>query len=109
MRNTIGDVGTEQWTFTTRQDGRLISEQKLHDPFLHSTTTIAISRWDLFKALFRRQFITKIEVSLRSSEGMQRRIMTMDPDEIVAESKQILEDRRHPARSSDTMKFHSGN
>jgi hypothetical protein len=108
MRNIVGDPGTEQWTITVKRDGVLVGEQKLHDPFLHNTTTIAISRWDLFKALFRKQFLTKIEVSLRATEGMQRRIMMMDPHEVAAESEAILEERKHPS-VSNVMKFHSGN
>ena len=108
MRNSIGDTGTEQWILTTKRDGELIREQKLHDPFLHSTTTIGISRWDLFKAIFCKQFEIKIQVSLDASEGMQRRIMMMDPDEVTAETKQILEERQRPL-AGNAMKFHSGN
>jgi hypothetical protein len=89
----LGETGTEQFTIETRQDGKLIRSRAIHDPFLHNTTTIAISRWDLFKALFRKQFITKIEVSVRGSEGVQRAIMMLDPQALAAETKAILEDR----------------
>ena len=89
----LGENGTEQFTIETRQDGKLIRSQAIHDPFLHSTTTIAISRWDLFKALFRKQFVTKIEVSVRGSEGVQRAIMMLDPKQLQAETEQIFADR----------------
>jgi hypothetical protein len=90
----LGEAGTEQFTIETRQDGELIRSQPIHDPFLHSTTTIAISRRDLFKALFRKQFSTKIEVSVRGTEGVQRAIMMLDPKELQAETSRILDDRR---------------
>jgi len=90
----LGKTGTEQFTIETRQDGKLIRSQAIHDPFLHNKTTIAISRWDLFKALFRRQFITTIEVSVRGTEGVQRAVMMLDPVKLEAETKLLLEERR---------------
>ena len=90
----LGETGTEQFTITTRRDGELIKEQPIHDPFVHSTTTICISRWDLFKALFKKQYITKVQIILRGSEGAQRAIMMLDPAALEAETQLILEQRR---------------
>ena len=86
----LGEADTEQFVITTRVDGQLIKEQKIHDPFLHNRTTVRISRWDLFKALFRRQF----EISVRGTEGITRAIMTLDPIELAKETASILESRR---------------
>lgn len=89
----LGEPGTEQFTIETWQDAKLIRAQRIHDPFLHSTTTIAMSRWDLFKALFRKQFITRIRVNVIGTEGIVRAIMMLDPQKLDAETKTILEDR----------------
>src|ERR1700730_6087564 len=90
----LGETGTEQFTITVKQDGKLIREQPLHDPFLWNRTTICMSRWALFKAMFRKQFTTTVEVSVRGSEGIMRAIMMLDPKALEAETAAILEDRR---------------
>lgn len=90
----LGETGTEQFTITTRKDGELIREQKIHDPFLHSTTVIAISRWDLFKAMFCKQFIIKVQTIVRGTEGVQRAIMMLDTKELDRETAEMLEARR---------------
>lgn len=90
----LGENGTEQFRIETRRDGVLIRSQSIHDPFLWSKTTIAMSRWDLFKALFRRQFITTVEVSVHGTEGVIRAIMMLDPDLLAKETAEILEQRR---------------
>lgn len=89
----LGEPGTEQFTIETWHDAKLIRAQRIHDPFLHSTTTIAISRWDLFKALFRKQFITRVRVNVIGTEGVQRAIMMLDPAKLQAETEQMLADR----------------
>jgi hypothetical protein len=90
----VGENGTEQFTIKTRVDGKVIKEQPLHDPFLHNRTVVGISRWDLFKAMFRKQFTVTVEISVSGTEGVQRLIMTMDPKAVQAETDQILEQRR---------------
>lgn len=90
----LGETGTEQFTITTRVDGKLVKEQPIHDPFLHNKTTIAISRWDLFKALFRKQFITTVEIKVDGTEGVIRAVMMLDPVKLEAETKSMLEERR---------------
>jgi hypothetical protein len=89
----LGESKTEQFIITTEVDGKLVKEQRIHDPFLHSKTVVGISRWDLFKALFRKQFEVKVEVSVRGTEGVQRAIMMLDPAKLQAETEQILADR----------------
>lgn len=62
----LGD-GKEQFTITTRVD----------DSFLHSKTVVRISRWDLFKALFRKQFTVTVEVSVRGTEDTQMKSLAL--------------------------------
>lgn len=90
----LGENGTEQFVIKTRVDGRVIKEQPIHDPFLHSKTVVGISRWDLFKALFKKQFEVTVEISVRGSEGIQRAIMMLDPKQLEAETAAILDERR---------------
>ena len=90
----LGENGTEQFTITTRVDGKVIKEQPIHDPFLFNKTVVGISRWDLFKALFRRQFEVKVETSVHGTEGVTRAIMMLDPEKLEAETNSILEERR---------------
>jgi hypothetical protein len=101
----LGENGTEQFTVDTLQDGKLIRSQPIHDPFIHSTTTIGISRWDLFKALFRKQFETKIQVVVSGTPGVQRAIMMLDPEKLEAETKQMLSDRAQ-SRTENTANNH---
>lgn len=90
----LGETGTEQFTITTRVDGKVIREQLIHDPFLHNKTVVSISRWDLFKALFRRQFSTTVEVAVRGTEGVMRAVMCLDTVALAAETAKMLEERR---------------
>lgn len=90
----LGEMGTEQFAVKTRVDGKLIKEQPIHDPFIHNTVKVCVSRWDLFKALFRKQYEVNVQVSVSGSEGVIRAIMTLDPAEIAHETAIMLEDRR---------------
>ncbi len=105
MKETLGKEGTEQFTVTSRQDGRMIREQKIHDPFITCTTVIKISRWDLFKAMFRRQYETRIEVNVWGSQGAQRAIMTLDPEALARDTAEIFEQRRISRENSATMGY----
>lgn len=96
----LGELGTEQFTVETRQDGKVIRTQAIHDPFIHSTTTIGISRWDLFKALFRKQFETKIQIVVDGTPGVQRAIMMLDPEKLRVETEQIFADRARSREQS---------
>lgn len=87
-------AGNPQFTIATRVDGKLIREQAIHDPFLFNKTVVGMSRWDLFKALFRRQFTVTVETSVRGSEGIMRAVMTIDPEKVERDTAEILEARR---------------
>ena len=86
--------GPEQFSITTRVDGKVIKEQAIHDPFLFSKTVVGVSRWDLFKAMFKRQFEVKVEISVHGTPGVQRAVMMLDPEELEATTKLILEECR---------------
>jgi len=90
----LGETGTEQFTITTKVNGKVIKKQPIHDPFLYNKTVVGISRWGLFKALFRRQFEVKVEVSVHGTEGVTRAVMMLDPAKLEAETKLMLEERR---------------
>lgn len=90
----LGENGTEQFTVVTRVDGKVIKEQPIHDPFLHNRTTVGISRWDLFKAIFRKQYTVTVEVSVRGTDGVMRAIMSLDTEVLDRETNQMLEERR---------------
>lgn len=93
MNAHIGEEGTEQFTLETRVDGRTVNVHPLHDPFLTSTTTVWLSRWDHFKAIFKKRIFT-VQVKVRGTEGVQRAIMTLDPFKLQQETEAILEERR---------------
>lgn len=105
MKSMLGEEGTEQFMVTSRQDGRLIREQKIHDPFVTCTTVIQISRWDLFKALFKRQYETRIQVHVWASEGAQQAIMTLNPEALARDTQEILEQRRISRETSPTIGY----
>lgn len=96
----LGESGTEQFTVTTYRDGEKVQRTKIHDPFIRCTVTIGISRWDLFKAIFRKQFETKINVCVDGTEGMSRTIMMLDTKEIERETASMLEARRRSRENS---------
>jgi hypothetical protein len=93
MKTNIGEAGTEQFVLTTRVDGKLVSTQPLHDPFMRTTIKTGLSRWDHFKNVFRPKPIVT-EVMLDGSEGVVRAIMTMDPHILQVDTEMILEERR---------------
>ena len=99
----LGEQGTEQFTVKNFHDGKLIREQKIHDPFITSTTVIQLSRWDLFKALFKRQYETRVEVHVWATEGAQRAIMTLNPKTLERDTQEILEQRRISRETSPTI------
>lgn len=101
----LGEQGTEQFTIRTYRDGEKIAEQRIHDPFIRTTVTIGINRWDLFKALFHKQFETKINICVDGSEGMQRTIMMLDPAEIERETQAMLKARAESRVNSPVMGY----
>lgn len=89
MKAHLGEEGTEQFTVTIHRDRELVREQKIHDPFIHSTVIIKISRWDLFKSLFKKQYETRVIVHVTGTPAAQRAIMTLDPEELARENEEI--------------------
>lgn len=100
----IGEDGTEQFTVTTRIDGKGIREQPVHDPFIRNTTVITLGRWDAFKAIFKKLTI-KIGVSVDGSDGVVRAIMALDPEALHAETMEILEQRRISRENSGIVGY----
>jgi hypothetical protein len=90
---TLGEDGTEQFTVETRVDGRTLEAQPIHDPFIRNTTHVGLSRWDHFCQVFRPRLI-RVEVTVRGTEGAQRAIMTLNPEQLQSDTEDILEQRR---------------
>jgi len=104
MISMLGDEGTEQFSVETLVDGKTIKVQPIHDPFIHSTTIVEISRWDHFLAIFKPRQI-KVQVYVSASEGAQRAIMTMDPARLAKDTQQILHERKISRETSSTMGY----
>lgn len=106
MQAYLGEEGTEQFTVTTHHDGNMIAAKHIHDPFITCTTLIRISRWDLLKALFKRQYETRIQVHVSATEGAQRAIMTMNPEALEMDTKEIIEQRKISRETSPTIGYY---
>jgi hypothetical protein len=89
MRMQLGERGTEQFEINISLNGHKFPAQKLHDPFIR--TRIGLGRWALFKALFRKQF--EVRVSLDGTEGVIHAILTLDPELLSRDTREILEAR----------------
>lgn len=105
QKNNIGEAGTEQFTVTTRVDGKLISEQPIHDPFVRTVVRHQMSRWEHFKAMFHPP-VMKVLVMVDGSEGANRAIMTLDPVKLEQDTCDILEARRIIRETNGTMGFY---
>lgn len=93
----LGEVGTEQFTVETRVDGVLVRTQSVHDPFIRNTTLVGLSLWQRLVLLFRPRHIL-VEVKVDGTEGVQRAIMTLDPEKLAQDTKEILEQREASRR-----------
>ena len=102
MKAHLGEEGTEQFSVEVRVDDKTIKVQPVHDPFIYNTTVVGISRWDHFLAIFRLRTI-KVQVSVWGSEGAQRAIMTLDPEQLARDTEEILEQRRISRESSPAV------
>jgi len=91
----LGDTGTEQFVIETLVNGELIREQRIHDPFLHSTTFLRGFK-HAWRALFGG---IKVTVRVSGTEGVIRAVMTLDPEKLQAETDTILEGRRRGRES----------
>jgi hypothetical protein len=100
MKGMLGEEGTEQFTVKTYiDDHKLIREQKIHDPFISSTTVSVLTRWSCFLGLFAKKYRTvKTQVSVFGSHGAVARVMTMDPAELQRETDEWL---AYAAKSRD--------
>jgi hypothetical protein len=104
MKAHLGEEGTEQFSVETLVDGKTIRVQPIHDPFIHSTTTVSISRWDHFLAIFKRRQI-RVQVFVSASEGAQRAVMTLNPEQLARDSEEILHERKLARESSPTVGY----
>lgn len=85
----LGEEGTEQFRVTTYANGAKIGDQKIHDPFIRSTTTLRGFGW-----AWRALFGIKVQVCVNGSDGASRAIMTLNPHELEAETREIQESRK---------------
>lgn len=92
MKTNIGEEGTEQFTVSTRVNGDLLAEQKIHDPFIHTTVKHTLSRWGHFKQVFKPKAIT-INIAVDGSHGAVRAIMNLDPVQLQQDSEEFLRER----------------
>jgi hypothetical protein len=104
MTAHLGEEGTEQFSVETRVDEKTVRVQPIHDPFIRSTCIVGISRWDHFVAIFRPRKI-KIQIIVNGSEGANRAIMTLDPEQLARDTEEILEERRIAHESSPTIGY----
>jgi|SRR5579872_1578860 len=86
----LGETGTEQFSVVTRVNEEKIGEHKIHDPFVRTVVILRGFKW-AWKALFGG---LTIQVSVNSSEGASRAIMTLNPHQLQAETEKMLEERR---------------
>jgi hypothetical protein len=103
MRAMLGEQGTEQFTIETEVEGKTIKVQLIHDPFIHSTVVTTLSFWGCFLGLFipKRRTIRTV-IIVRGSEGAQRAIMMLDPEQLSLDTNEILEARRIARETSGT-------
>ena len=90
---TLGEEGTQQFTVETCVDDKTVKVEAVHDPFITTTVMVGFTRWERFRNLFRTSR-TKVQVILRGSEGVERAIMALDPEQLGRDSREILEHRR---------------
>lgn len=93
MRARLGEEGTEQFSVTSCVDGKIIGEQKVHDPFVRTRVMHTLSRWDAFKLALNPKAI-KVEVTVSGSHAAQSRIMTLDPMDLIRENAEWEEKNR---------------
>lgn len=100
----IGEEGTEQFTITTRLDGKIVGEQKIHDPFHHTKVVMVLDRWSSFRNIFRPKQMV-VTVALNGTEGAIRAIMMLDPAKLGEETAEILVQRRLHREYPDDRAF----
>lgn len=88
MKTNIGEEGTEQFTVTTRVNGKQVREQEIHDPFIRCSVTLK-GFGHAWRALFGG---IKVQVAVDGTHGAMRAIMTLDPNQLQADTEQYLGD-----------------
>jgi hypothetical protein len=84
----LGEEGTEQFTVTTRLDGKQIGQQEIHDPFIRTSVRLRGFRhaWNaLTKGL-------NIQVAVNGTHGAMRAVMTLDPYKLQDDTEDFLRD-----------------
>lgn len=102
MKAMPGEEGTEQFTLHIEFNGRTFPAKLLHDPFIR--TRIGVSRWDLFKALFTKQF--EVRIRLEGTHAVQRAIMTLNPAQLARDEEEFLDQMRISRESSPTVGYY---
>ncbi len=85
----LGKPGTEQFTVEVVLDGKVLQHKAIHDPFI--STTVIISRLDLFLGWIESLFYSrpfKVQVRVCGTHAAERRIMTMNPVQMMIENRQ---------------------
>lgn len=82
----LGDEGTEQFTVTTRVNGKVIGEQEIHDPFAHTTVTLR-GIGHAWRALFRG---IKVQVDIGGTHRAISAVMQLDPNKMQAFTEEHL-------------------
>lgn len=97
----LGESGTEQFEVITEVEGKEIGRQSVHDPFIHTRVTIHGWRnaWRVLTSGL------KVQVSVSSSQGAQRAIMTLNPHALIEESAVMLRDAKASRESSETVEY----
>ena len=101
----LGEQGTEQFKIEVRVDDKVVYNKPIHDPFIRSKTVIGLSRWQLVKAMFSKQFQIKVETHIDGKEGVIRAIMMLDTEALERETTAMLQARKQSRESSTTKGY----
>lgn len=55
MIHMLGEEGTEQFTVDCYVDGAPLNQQRIHDPFIHTSVVMTFSLWQRIKNVFRAE------------------------------------------------------
>ena len=67
----LGEPGTEQFTLTTKLNGKVIDQKTIHDPFVHTRVTTTWW-WQFWKPIV-------VEVNVSATHEMMSKVMQLDP------------------------------
>lgn len=103
MRSNLGEEGTEQFSIATRVNGKLIADQKIHDPFIRTTVRLRGLR-HAWNALFGG---IEVWVAVDGTHGANRAVMTLDPRELMSNTEDFLASCHESRSQSGVMGFYS--